>query len=175
MRRYAALLLLLMGMPVAAMADEPTVSKPEGFRELKWGMTREDAQNLYPDLRERGGSPGDKILIRVNATREENKAAGVVFREIRYHFSYGVFFKVTASTSISRYSGMEVHTSLLKNIEAKYGPPRQSDKGKDTTRTVWYLDGAKVEVLYAQREHALDGDITLEIENVKTAAKKLDF
>ena len=152
---------------IISFADE---QKIEGFRELKWGTSIEEAQKIYPDLifNENRKIDQDKRFYR---KMEDKKIGDVVVDDIEYVFKGDRFFMVLAK--ISGKNSLGNFEPLKSSIESKYGQPIEFTKERISglpgfeRKATWILGESKITlVLFEGFLH-----LSLFIENIKPSGK----
>lgn len=157
--------IFLLSLPLSGVSQN---IKVEGFRDLKWGMSVEDAQKIYPDLYMKyKNSDGRSFYFR---QQEDKKIGESDFDEIKYIFKDNTFYKIIAQVE-GPYLGLSKENfqegfkprkglmELRKNIEAKYGPSTESsEKGakdsagmfKKREEVIWLIDNIRMELDYME-------------------------
>jgi len=93
------ILLLSASVPVSAGTPPPDWLDVEGFRGLPWGVTKEIAQAVFPDLafvKYAITSDTETPSVVYERRNENRKIDGIRVDEIRYWFRKDSFYKVTA-------------------------------------------------------------------------------
>jgi len=98
--------------------DPPPFPPPDGFRNFKWGMSREEisAKPLLPD-----DTPESEQIYQLR--NEDLKLGEVMLEHISYFFINNKFYKVLLSCEEEDYKGRGY---LLELFQAKYGPPTEA-------------------------------------------------
>lgn len=129
MKRYLIIFLIFIISGLSMVADaEPNQKVIDGFRNMKWDFTLDEAKAAYPDLTLKWKSSGPNVgYIRTN---EELSIGETVFDDIRYSFKNNKFNKVMAIMEINILGRLEsdvrfpsqIFNDMKKLLEAKYGP-----------------------------------------------------
>ena len=98
---FGACLFLLFSLSVPGHAGPPPPNwmEIEGFRGLRWGVTKEIAQSVYPDLafvRYALTSETEPPSAMYERQNEDRRIAGIRMDEILYWFRNDSFHRVTA-------------------------------------------------------------------------------
>jgi len=154
-------------------------AKIEGFRDLKWGTTLEEAIKIYPDLT---FNPKAEEYFREN---EDKKIGDVEVDRIEYSFKDNKFFRVIARISGTKREEykrvLSGFMTLKNNIEAKYGMGVHKEERRRLPGIVkhekleWIVGDSKINL--SELELMLDKyilDAVLVIENI-SAGSKLGF
>lgn len=118
------------------LRDESNLLISDGFGALKWGVSVEEAQKLYPDLREdnskiynqytRGKKGPDGVRAHYLRKNENLKVGGHSADSIKYQFLEGNFYVVGISLSCDKESPCnieEVFQDIVNAIRKIYGKP----------------------------------------------------
>jgi len=115
----------------------------EGFVKLTWGVSVEQAEKAYPDLRfgayEIENRKEEPVKVYYRSARPE-KIDGVVFDSVEYGFKGGGFIKVRASL-LSKIGPRTLITraeaswdQMADYLRRKYGAPKEHRTGN-----IWWL------------------------------------
>jgi hypothetical protein len=99
---FVTCLMLLLSGPISGYAGPPPPDwmDVEGFRGLPWGVTKDAAQTVFPDLAfVRYAITGDteKPSVVYERRNEDRRIDGIRVDEILYWFRNDSFYKVTAT------------------------------------------------------------------------------
>lgn len=180
-----------------AASEEPTSQKIEiaGFRDLKWGISTEEATKIYSDMV--FDRKFDRHTSVYKRKGEDKSIGGVDFDFIEYFFGTNGFSGMQAHIDIPYWADtmdrikdrtrVSLGFSLLKkNIEAKYGPSTdfkeegsQSGLFKKQQRAIWLVGAGRIELTYMEGfartfrapPRELRNTLWLKIENVQPKTK----
>lgn len=197
MRRGIVFIIVILIALIYAPVFLAEAAEVEGFRDLKWGMTVDQAKNVYKNFiivekPEYKTDVGETVYNRENENYIINN---VKMDHITYSFKNDKFYKVAAglnppvkySSNLiedfeSKKSGIGsvigAYSDLKKAIEGKYGQPSSEEKKiGQQSNAKWYVKDVIIELGYLNM--TIEGiplrNTRLKIENLKVTGKKSDF
>jgi len=150
----------LVVLPLSAFGQSPKDIKADGFRNLEWGMSTEDATKIYPDLEveEKG--------FRYSRQNEDKQIGDVPVDLIFYEFNNNRFSAVRASIITGCKDAIEcgaMFDTLKDSIEAKYG--KATVALGDRLELQWLVGATKITLSGSAGLTSL----LLDIENIQSS------